>query len=61
LFHPHRDDWTDHFAWNGDATEITASTASGRATILALRMNRPQLTRVRRMWVLMGEHPPDLD
>ena len=61
LFHPHRDDWTDHFAWNGDATEITASTASGRATILALRMNRPQLTRVRRMWVLLGEHPPDLD
>ncbi len=60
LFHPHREEWSDHFAWNKDATEITARTATGRATIAALRMNRSQLTRARRMWVAMGEHPPDL-
>lgn len=61
LFHPHRDAWPDHFAWNEDATEFAARTATGRATIAALRMNRPRLVRVRRMWVAMGEHPPDLE
>lgn len=58
LFHPHQDAWTDHFAWNEGNTEIVALTAIGRATIAALRMNRPQLVRVRRLWVVMGEHPP---
>lgn len=59
LFHPHRDDWAVHFAWSESETELTALTATGRATINALRMNRPQLVRVRRMWVSMGEHPPE--
>ena len=26
-----------------------------------LRMNRSQLVRVRRMWAIMGEHPPGID
>lgn len=26
----------------------------------ALKMNRPQLIRVRKMWVKLGEHPPDI-
>ena len=61
LFHPQRDAWTDHFGWNEDASEIVALTPIGRATIAALRMNRPQLIRVRRMWVAMSEHPPHLE
>jgi hypothetical protein len=61
LFHPQQDRWLDHFSWNEDATEIVGLTATGRATIAALRMNRPQMIRVRRMWVAMAEHPPDLD
>ena len=61
LFHPQRDAWTDHFEWNEDASEIVALTPIGRATIAALRMNRPQLIRVRRMWVAMSEHPPHLE
>ncbi|MEL6778294.1 MAG: HNH endonuclease, partial [Cyanobacteria bacterium J06597_16] len=32
-----------------------------RATCAALRMNRPQLVRVRRMWVILGEHPPQIN
>ena len=61
LFHPQRDAWTDHFEWNEDASEIVALTPIGRATIAALRMNRSQLIRVRRMWVAMSEHPPHLE
>ena len=58
LFHPRRNIWAEHFAWAEDATEIVGLTAVGRATVAALRMNRPQLVRVRRMWGIMGEHPP---
>ena len=61
LFHPQRDTWTDHFEWNEDASEIVALTPVGRVTIAALRMNRSQLIRVRRMWVAMSEHPPHLE
>lgn len=58
LFHPQQQAWQDHFSWTDDATEIVGRTPTGRATIAALQMNRPQLIRVRRMWVTMGEHPP---
>jgi hypothetical protein len=58
LFHPQEQRWSDHFSWNKDGTEIIGLTAVGRATIAALKMNRPQIVRVRRMWVTMKEHPP---
>jgi hypothetical protein len=58
LFHPQQQLWTEHFSWNADATQIIGLTPTGRATIAALRMNRPQLIRARRMWVAMHEHPP---
>jgi HNH endonuclease len=58
LFHPQEQRWTEHFSWNADFTEINGLTSTGRATVAALRMNRPQLVRARRMWVTMQEHPP---
>jgi hypothetical protein len=58
LFNPRRQIWEDHFAWSADFTEIFGLTATGRATIAALRMNRPQLIRARRIWVKLDEHPP---
>ncbi|MCY7284470.1 MAG: HNH endonuclease [Cyanobacteria bacterium CAN_BIN43] len=58
LFHPSHEQWDDHFAWNEDATQIIGLTPVGRATIAAPKMNRPQMIRVRRLWVKMGEHPP---
>ena len=61
LFHPYLQFWKEHFVWNEDATEIVGLTPTGRATIIALKMNRPQLIRVRRMWVKMEEHPQELD
>jgi hypothetical protein len=61
LFHPQEHRWREHFSWNEDATELVGLTPAGRATVAALRMNRPQMIRVRRMWLAMKEHPPDLD
>lgn len=58
LFHPQLQLWQEHFAWSDDATEIIGRSPVGRATIGALRMNRPAMIRVRRMWVAMSEHPP---
>ncbi|WP_017298892.1 HNH endonuclease [Nodosilinea nodulosa] len=60
LFHPQQQSWSDHFAWNADTTEIIGLTAIGRATVAMLKMNRPQMSRVRRMWVKLGEHPPEI-
>jgi hypothetical protein len=61
LYRPHDDDWSAHFAWNDDATQIVASSPTGRATVAALRMNRPALIRLRRMWIASGEHPPKVE
>ena len=58
LFHPQHQLWEEHFVWNADATVMRDLTPIGQATIEALRMNRPALIRLRRMWVQMGEHPP---
>lgn len=58
LFHPQQQVWTEHFAWNENATEIMGLTPVGRVTVSTLKMNRPQLTRVREMWVRLREHPP---
>jgi len=58
LFHPQQQRWGDHFAWNTDASEVVGLTPTGRATLAALQMNRPQLIRVRKLWVKLGEHPP---
>jgi hypothetical protein len=59
LFHPQRDDWSEHFLWDQDATRLIGLTEIGKSTIEQLRINRPQYVHVRRMWVAMNEHPPD--
>ena len=59
LFNPQNQLWNDHFNWSQEQNEIIGLTPEGRATIKALKMNRPQLIRVRAMWVKMGEHPPN--
>ena len=61
LFHPQLQTWEEHFSWNENSTEIIGLTSIGRATIVALRMNRPQIVRVRRMWVKLGEYPPRME
>ena len=58
LFNPRRDRWSEHFAWAEEGDYIVGRTPVGRATILALRMNRPLVVRARRLWVRIGVHPP---
>lgn len=58
LFNPRKDNWHDHFRWTRDGLTIVGRTPIGRATIDALRLNRPNLVRGRRGWVKLGRHPP---
>ncbi len=48
-------------SWNEDYSEVLGVSPCGRATIVALKMNRLPIIRVRRMWVAIGEHPPQID
>jgi 5-methylcytosine-specific restriction endonuclease McrA len=54
LYHPRQQDWSGHFAWSPDNDQITGSTPTGRATVEALNVNRPQLVRLRRLWAHLG-------
>lgn len=58
LFHPRRQQWSEHFAWNEDTTLVIGVTATGRATVDALRLNRDELLNLRRVLFINGEHPP---
>lgn len=58
LFDPRRQPWREHFRWNEAGDLIVGQTPTGRATVLALRLNRPLLVRARRLWIQAGWHPP---
>ncbi len=58
LFNPRTQSWSVHFTWSPAGTEIIGLTASGRATIVALRLNNPEIVAARTLWVQVGWHPP---
>ncbi|MBE7557132.1 MAG: HNH endonuclease [Anaerolineales bacterium] len=58
LFNPRQQTWTEHFAWSEDGVEILGKTPCGRATIMALQMNNPEIIVARRLWVSVGWWPP---
>lgn len=58
LFNPRHQAWSEHFRWSEEADQIVGLTPSGRATVLALQLNRPVLVSARRAWVSVGWHPP---
>lgn len=58
LYNPRQQKWENHFAWSEDYTQIIGLTPSGRATVEALKMNRPGLVNMRRVMYAAGEHPP---
>lgn len=58
LFHPREQVWQEHFSWDDSGVRILGKTAVGRATVDALRLNRPVAVNARRVWVVAGRHPP---
>jgi hypothetical protein len=56
LFNPRRQRWADHFRWKGLA--VLGLTATGRATISTLSLNRPLIRAIRAEEAARGRHPP---
>lgn len=57
LYHPCRDRWDEHFAWNDDFSLVIGLSPSGRATVETLRLNRTSVVNLRRLLYERGLHP----
>jgi hypothetical protein len=57
LFHPRTQRWQAHFTWDERFELIIGLTATGRATVEALQLNRSELVNLRRLLYATGEHP----
>jgi hypothetical protein len=58
LYNPREQKWTAHFQWSDDFSEIIGLSPIGRATILALKMNREFLRNQRSAFAKLKVHPP---
>ncbi len=58
LFNPRTQRWADHFIWSSDTTQVIGLSPTGRATVVALRLNREGLVNLRRILFNEGLHPP---
>jgi hypothetical protein len=56
VFNPRRQAWSEHFRWEG--VRVIGLTATGRATVTALQMNRPTVLAIRAEEEALGRHPP---
>ena len=56
LFHPRLQNWADHFEWGPD-WNVVGKTATGRATVDAFGMNRPDIVFIRRGLAELGRLP----
>lgn len=57
LFNPRLQNWHEHFSWNDDSTVVLALTATGRATLKRLNINREVVVKARRFWLKAGWQP----
>jgi len=47
IFHPRQDRWEEHFSWSLDGILVVGITPTGRATVVALELNREALMKLR--------------
>lgn len=59
LFLPRTQTWREHFTWVNGGTHIAGTTPTGRATVMALRLNNETIIEARVIWIEAGWHPPD--
>lgn len=56
LFSPRAQAWAEHFSWDGP--RVVALTATGRATVAALELNRALILAIRQEAMYLDRHPP---
>jgi hypothetical protein len=55
LFNPRTQEWAEHFQWSEQHPfEIEGITAHGRATVVRLQLNHPDLVSIRRLLAELG-------
>lgn len=59
LFNPRTRYWSDHFEWANGGTHIVGLTPTGRATVIALRLNNDYVVEARTAWIARSWHPPE--
>lgn len=59
LFNPRTQGWHEHFAWANGGTHIVGLTPTGRATVVALRLNNEYVVEARALWIARDWHPPE--
>jgi hypothetical protein len=57
LFHPRRQNWTDHFVFEEQTQQIIGISAHGRVTVEALKMNDELAVAARRYWITLELFP----
>jgi HNH endonuclease len=57
LYNPRKENWSHHFYWNDEFTQIIGKTSQGRATISLLKLNRLGLINVRKALIAFGVFP----
>jgi hypothetical protein len=57
LFHPRRERWEEHFAFDAETGQVHGTTATGRATVTRLKMNSSFQIRARQQWIRLGYYP----
>ena len=58
LFNPRNQSWGDEFTWGNGGTNVIGITPTGRATVIALRLNNENVVEARAIWIEFGWHPP---
>jgi len=58
LYHPRIHQWSEHFSWSDDYLHVIGLTPMGRATVIALKLNRQAVMNIRSLLLLAGKHPP---
>jgi len=61
LFNPRQQKWSEHFEWAESFTQLEGKTACGRATVAALKLNRPGVVNLRQLLAAAELHPPPED
>jgi HNH endonuclease len=56
IFNPRQQVWKEHFSWIG--VQVVGLTATGRATVQALDLNRSTMLAIRTEEELLDRHPP---
>lgn len=58
LYNPRTHQWREHFRWENGGMHIIGTTPTGRATVIALRLNNEYVVESRTLWIGQDWHPP---